>query len=302
MAFARLAKRLGAALLLAVLAAPSWALDVAVFDRPVSPNDFRREYAQALLREILKRTEPEFGPWKLELAPVHMERKRLFAALKEGRLVNVTAYPVNAEWANKLKFVPVPIDMGVQSWRVALIDKRRQAEFRSLDAARLKQLRAGAGSAWVTVHSLQANGFSVVTGGNYEGLFDMLMAERFDYFPRGVNEIFRELETHRRDYPSLALEENFLLHDQIPSMFFVSPEATRLYARIAAGMESMVKDGSLERFVLRYHSADLKRAALCGRRRIELPNRELDPALFARRELWLDPFDPRHGFCPASGR
>ena len=27
-----------------------------------------------------------------------------------------------------------------------------------------------------------------------------------------------------------------------------------------------------------------------------------DPALFARRELWLDPFDPRHGFCPASGR
>ncbi|WP_395401863.1 hypothetical protein ACHMW6_28075 [Pseudoduganella sp. UC29_106] len=176
---------------------------------PFSPNDFRRVYAQALLREILRRTEPEFGPWKLELAPVHMERKRLFAALKEGRLVNVTAYPVNAEWANKLKFVPVPIDMGVQSWRVALIDKRRQAKFRSLDAARLKQLRAGAGSAWVTVHSLQANGFSVVTGGNYEGLFDMLMAERFDYFPRGVNEIFRELETHRRDYPSLALEENF---------------------------------------------------------------------------------------------
>jgi hypothetical protein len=253
MAFARLAKRLCCCFLLAALAvlaapAPALALDVVLFDRPVSQNDFRREYAQALLREILKRTESEFGPWKLELAPAHMERKRMFAALREGRLVNVTAYPVNAEWARSLKIVPVPIDMGVQSWRVALIDKRRQPEFRSLDTARLKQMRAGAGSAWVTVHSLQDNGFIVVTGGNYEGLFDMLMAERFDYFPRGVNEIFRELETHRRNYPRLALEESFLLHDQIPSMFFVSPETPRLYARVAAGMEAMVKDGALERF------------------------------------------------------
>jgi len=287
-------------LCLALLAGPAMAMDVVIFDRPTSPNDFRREYAQALLRTVLKRTEAEYGPWRLELAPAHMERRRLFAALQEGKIINVTAYPVNAEWASTLKMVPVPIDMGVQSWRIALIDKRNQARLRTMNAAQLRQMRAGSGSAWVTLTSLQDNGFTVVTGGNYDGLFDMLMAGRFDYFPRGVNEIFRELGTRQRDYPNLAVEDSFLLHDQIPSMFMVSPHAPHLHARLAAGMEAMVRDGSLEKLVLRFHGADLQRASLCGRKRIELPNRELDPALYERKALWLDPFDPRLGFCPVS--
>ena len=62
---------------------------------------------------------------------------------------------------------------------------------------------------------------------------------------------------------------------------------------------ALLKDGTLERFVLRHHGADLQRAARCGRKRVELPKRELDPALAARRALWLDPFEPRHGFCSA---
>jgi hypothetical protein len=296
----RLVSRAACRLLLPLLlAAPAWAVDVVVFDRPASQNDFRREYARSLLRTVLERTTPEYGPWRMELAPAHMERRRLLAALKEGKWVNVTAYPASGDWMRALKAVPVPIDMGLQSWRIALIDKRSQPQFRALGPAQLKLLRAGANNAWVTYRSLQQNGFSVVSGGNYDGLFDMLMAGRFDFLPRGVNEIFRELEAHRREYPDLAVEESFLLHDQIPSLFFVSPHESRLHKRIAAGMEAMLKDGSLERLVLRYHGAELKRAALCHRKRIELSSGELDPALAARRELWLDPFDPRHGFCPA---
>jgi len=287
---------------LAMLAAapfPALAVDVAIFDRPASAKDHRRDYSRALLKAVLERTQREYGAFRIEMAPAHMERRRLFAAMKEGQWVNVTAYPASEEWLRELRAVPVPIDLGLQSWRIALIDKRSQPQFRALDAAQIKLLRAGANSAWVTYRSLQEAGFSVVTGGNYDGLFDMLMAGRFDYLPRGINEIFRELETHRREYPDLAVEESFLLHDQIPSFFFVAPHASRLQARIAAGMEAMLKDGSLERFVLRHHAADLRRAALCERKRIEVPNRELDPALAARRELWLDPFDPRLGFCPA---
>jgi hypothetical protein len=284
----------------ALLAAgPLLAADVLIFDRPASANDHRREYALALLKAVLQRTEREFGPWRIDQAPAHMERRRLFAALKDGRWVNVTAYPSSADWMRELRAVPVPIDMGLQSWRLALIDKHSQPQFRSLDVPQLKMLRAGANSAWVSYRTLQEAGFSVVAGGNYDGLFDMLMAGRFDYLPRGVNEIFRELDTHRREYPDLAVEDSFLLHDQVPSLFFVSPHTPRLHARIAAGMEAMLKDGSLERFVLRHHGGDLQRAALCNRKRVELPNRELDPALAARRELWLDPFEPRLGFCPA---
>ena len=82
-------------------------------------------------------------------------------------------------------------------------------------------------------------------------------------------------------------------------LFFVSPRAARLHLRISAGMEAMLKDGSLERLVLAHHKEDLRRAKLCGRKRLELPNRQLESSMFARKELWFNPFEARHGLCPA---
>lgn len=289
-----------AALLLAVSAFDAQAVDAVIFDRAASPNDFRREYSKALLVQVMERTKPEFGPYTIDYADAHMERPRLLEALKDGKLVNVTAYPADAKWLKSLSYVPVPADMGLQSWRIALIDSKKQNRIRSLQLPEgLKELTAGVGSAWVTRASLHDNGFRYVTGSNYLGLFGMLMAGRFDYFPRGVNEIFQEYDQRKRAFPQLAIEDSIVLHDNIPSMFFVSPRNPRLYKRISAGMEALLKDGTLERFVLEHHRGYLQRAKLCNRRRIDLPNKAIDPAMLARKDLWLDPFDPRLGICPA---
>jgi hypothetical protein len=289
-----------AALSLLVAAREACALDAVIFDRPASPADFRRDYSNALLKQVMERTVSEFGPYTIEHAVAHMERPRLLQALKEGKMVNVTAYPADARWVKELRPVPVPIDMGLQSWRIALIDQRKQERMRTLDLPQgLKELTAGVGSAWVTRASLHDNGFRYVTGSNYLGLFDMLMAGRFDYFPRGVNEIFQEFDARKGAFPQLAIEESLVLHDNIPSLFFVSPKHPRLYRRIAAGMDSLLRDGTLERLVLAHHRRMLQRARLCQRRRIELPNPGILGSMQARRELWLDPFDPRHGICPA---
>ncbi len=289
-----------AALVLAWAVLDARAVDHVIFDRAASPADFRREYSKALLQQVMERTVPAFGPYTIEYADAHMERPRLLAALKDGKMVNVTAYPADAKWLKSLLFVPVPVDLGLQSWRIALIDRRMQKRIRSLAPPDgLKEMTAGVGSAWVTRASLHDNGFRYVTGSNYIGLFDMLVAGRFDYLPRGVNEIFQEYDQRKQAYPQLAIEDSIVLHDNIPSMFFVSPKLPRLHQRISAGMESLLKDGTLERFVLERHRRDLRRAKLCNRRRIDLPNKDLDPALLARKELWLDPFDPRHGFCRA---
>jgi hypothetical protein len=287
-----------AALLLALAAFDARAVDAVVFDRAASPADFRREYSKALLQLVLERTVPEFGRYTVDYADAHMERPRLLEALKEGKLINVTAYPADAKWLKSLSYVAVPTDMGMQSWRIALIDGKQQDRIHQLALpGGLQQLTAGVGSVWVTRASLHDNGFRYVTGSNYIGLFDMLMAGRFDYFPRGVNEIFQEYDLRKQAFPQLAVEDSIVLHDNIPSLFFVSPRHPRLYRRIRAGMESLLKDGTLERFVLEHHRNYLLRAKLCKRRRIDLPNKDIDPAMLARAELWLDPFDPRHGFC-----
>jgi len=284
----------------ALLAAgPAVAVDVVIFDQPVSKADRRREYANALLSAVLERTVPEFGPYEIRHAVAHMERPRLFQALKDGQLINLTAYPVSPNWMRELKPVPIPIDMGLQSWRIFLIDAKSQPALRATRTlSQLARLKAGSGSAWASLQSLKDAHLTVVTGSNYTGLFQMLIAGRFDYLPRGVNEIFAEYDTHKPDYPTLAVEETILLHDRIPSLFFVSPREVRLHRRITAGMEALLEDGTLERLVLEYHRSDLRRAKLCNRKRFELPNRQLDPALFGRKELWLNPFEARHGFCP----
>lgn len=288
-----------AALLLACAALDARAVDAVIFDRAASPADLRREYSKALLLQVMERTVPEFGPYTIEYADIHMERPRLLEALKDGKLINVTAYPADAKWLKSLRAVPVPTDMGLQSWRIALIDSKNQERIHKLALPQgLKEMTAGVGAVWVTRTSLHDNGFHYVTGSNYIGLFDMLIAGRFDYLPRGVNEIFQEYDQRKHAFPQLAVEDSIVLHDNIPSLFFVSPRNPRLYERIRAGMESLLKDGTLERFVLEYHRGYLQRAKLCNRRRIDLPNKAIDPAMLARTELWLDPFNPRHGFCP----
>lgn len=45
---------------------------------------------------------------------------------------------------------------------------------------------------WSTTRVLTENGFNVVTGLDYEGLFKMLTKGRFITFGRGINETHRE--------------------------------------------------------------------------------------------------------------
>jgi hypothetical protein len=275
------------------------AIDIIVSDAPLSKGDQRRQYSYLLLKAVLERTVPEFGAYQIDHIPAHMERPRMLAALKAGKLANVTTYPADAQWLRELKVVPIPIDMGLQSYRILLIVASNQARVRAMaEAGKLNELTAGASNTWVSANALRDNGYPVVPGGNYTGLFQMLMAGRFDYFPRGLNEIYGEFDVYSKAYPTLAVEESILLHDNIPSFFFVAPQARRIHRRLNAGMEAMLKDGSLERLLLANFKGDMERARLCTRKRIELPNSLIGPAMIARKEMWFDPFDPRHGLCP----
>jgi hypothetical protein len=287
-------------LLLAGLARPAPAMDLVRFPRPVSAQDPRRTYAWQLLTEVLQRTEAAYGPFKMVEAETAMSRRRMLLEMRTGEHVNVVANPADAEWLRELKAVMVPVDMGLQGWRIALIRQADQARLDQLHAPEeLKALRVGTASAWVTTRALVSSGFNVVTGEDYEGLFGMLLAGRFDLLPRGLNEIFPEYDRHHAQAPELAVERRFLLHDHIAVVFFVSPAAPHLAERLAAGMEAMVKDGSLRRFLLSRYEDALHRAQLCDRMVMDLPRPTPPPELAKRPELWFDPLDPRNGICPA---
>lgn len=276
----------------------TFAKDVVILDRPLSTTDRRNDYAALLLTNVMERTAHQYGPYEIRLAPMYMERKRLLEELKTGKIVNVSAQPSQQSWETNLETIRIPVDLGLQSWRIALIDKKNQTRLNQIETLdQLKALRVGVGNGWATYGILKEDGFNVVSGANYDGLFEMLTLGRFDYFLRGTNEIFVEFDDRKDKNPFLAVEENFVVHVPLPWLFFTSPNTPRLAKRISAGMEEMLKDGSLQHFMLTHHKTYLTRAKLCSRRVFEVANPNVGGDFLKRKEVWFDPFNPKNGLC-----
>lgn len=281
------------------IAAPSAKLMEVVVEAPESAADKRGLFSGMVLRAVLDRTVASHGPYRLRVASSYMERERLRLELVRGEVVNVSAQATQPNWEDSLLTIRIPVDLGVSSWRVSLILADRQPLFdriETLDA--LRELPMGIGSAWSTRPLYQAAGFKLVVGANYENLFAMLMAGRFEHFPRGVNEAWLEYDDRKARAPELAVERHIALCIPLPKYFFVSPAHPRLAQRIEDGLKAMVADGSLRRLVMEHHGRMIARTDFCARRAFRLANPTLHPATpLNRREFWFDPYDPVSGLC-----
>lgn len=80
--------------------------------------------------------------------------------------------------------IRIPIYRGLIGWRIPLVsaaNKDLLASVRTLDD--LRRLRFGQRQDWADTPILRANGLEVKTSQNYESLFRMLDAGRFEVFP-----------------------------------------------------------------------------------------------------------------------
>lgn len=283
---------------LASLVFSAQALDVAILDAPVNEIDKRNDYTNVLLTQILTRTEKKYGPFRVEYAPNYMYRDRLFAELKSGAIVNVTAKATRPDWEeSELITLHIPVDKGITEYRIALIRAGDQEKFsRITDVEQLKRLTLGVGHAWSTRQVFQALNFQYEAAPDWEGLYKMLMAGRFDYFPRALSETFVEFDDRKANYPGMAIENSMMLYFPLPKYFFVSRKSPRLAERIEEGFKAMIKDGSFDRLFLQHHQALIDRADFCSRRIFRLSNPFLsDKTPLDKAEYWYDPFLKRPG-------
>lgn len=260
----------------------------------------RLDYAELVLEQAMKRTQPKYGPYRIESRSGRIGREELLEQMRGGDEVNVAVVASQPAWELQMLPIYIPVDMGLSNYRIALTTVEAQPK---LSAARtltdLGRLRVGVGRAWSSRRVLEIAGFAVQTEDSFNPLLDSLMAGRIDYFPRGLNEVFVEFEEVQHQYPRLRIEQDVLLVFPLPGYVFVSPAYPRLHKRLSEGLELMVRDGSLRRLATRYHADMLKQARVCERTvfRIENPNLH-NPQALLRKELWFDPMDPRNGFCP----
>ncbi|QEL55289.1 ABC transporter substrate-binding protein [Chromobacterium paludis] len=243
-----------------------------------------------LLRTALDKTIPEYGPYAMSHPEAEMNEPRYLAEAVSGKRVNVVWSATSVEREHALIPIRIPLSKGLLGYRIGLIragDQARFSQVKTLDD--LRHFTFGMGPGWGDIPICRHAGLTIWID-PYEKLFAMLTAGRFDFYSRGVNEIFTEYQTFQLAKQGIAVEQDLLLHAIYPFYFFVSPAEPRLASRLKAGLEKMLNDGSFDAIFWKYNRASIERGNLPRRRVIELLNPALPPDTpLSDRRLWFTP-------------
>jgi hypothetical protein len=186
--------------------------------------------------------------------------------LTQSGAIDVVALGITADREASLLPVPVDILKGIIGYRIFLIRGRDQGRISGMDdAALVRELTYGLQRDWADRQVMVANGCAVESASRSESLFWMLMAGRFDAFPRGLNEARQDLAEHREAFPGLALEQDKALYFPYPVYFWVNREHAWLAREIERGLKRALADGSFRNLFLSYHSREI--ALMKGSRR-----------------------------------
>jgi len=277
--------------ILVCFSAKIFATETVLINNSLSTQDSRYTYPKKLLQRILDVTETEFQTSVVKATNNVMTRARVLRELERGLNIHVMAEAPKPEWNTRLLSIRIPIRKGIQGYRLFLIKKRDQARLNAISSFDVfKNLPTGSGIGWSTTRVLKDHKFNVITGTNYEGLFGMLMLDRFTTFGRGINEAFDELAQHGEQHPELTIDEKFLLFIPLPTYFFVSPKKPELRDRIEIGLKQLIHTGEFEAIFHEEFGALIHKANLASRTafRISNPNLTKDDPV-NNEAYWFNP-------------
>jgi ABC-type amino acid transport substrate-binding protein len=189
-------------------------------------------------------------------------------------------------------FIPIriPIRKGLLNYRLLLTNKSELSKFEGIvTLEQLKKLKAGLVDRWITSDILQHNNFNILRILDYDSLFRMLIAKRYDYTVRGVNEIYGELTSHKYKDADFAVVPNIGLYINSPTYFFISKRHPKLAKRVELGFELMLENGQFDQIFYKWHQKSIDKANLKGRVLININNPFLPiDTPKDRPELWFE--------------
>ncbi len=199
-----------------------------------------------LLQLALEKNAATDGPFVIEQHSQHFSHKRFLSELaRENGAIDVIWTMNDKKREQELLPIKISLLRGLNSYRIFLIRKEDQEKFNSITTLQdLSKLTAGSGTIWPDTPILESNGLTVVTAAHYELLFIMLAAKRFDYFPRGLYEIWNEQQANKDKH--FSIENSLMLHYPAPIYFFVNKKNTALANRIERGLLLAINDGSFD--------------------------------------------------------
>jgi hypothetical protein len=264
-----------------------------IYNAPESSLDVRYVYHWEILKTALEKTKKKYGPYRMVASEPMIEKRQTFELEKATGKLTVMYLSTIPDFERNLVPIRIPVDKNLGGYCIFLIRKEDQHKFNSVKTlGDLRKFTYGLGLGWIDVDILRANNFRVVTGSNYDGLFEMLVNKRFDIFLRATIEIIDEYESRKEAMPDLHIEENIIFYYPLPMYFWFSKteEGRRLAARAEEGMWMMIKDGTYDKIFDRYQRHKIERLKLKNRKIFRIDNPFLGPETpFDDKRLWFDP-------------
>jgi len=243
-----------------------------------------------ILEQALDITRPDFGDYELSPTPFPMTESRMLQEVKSGKIIDVIWSSTSPKKEEELRPIRIPLRKGILGYRISFIHKEHQIIFDQVNTVDdLKKFHVGQGIGWGDIDVYKHNNIPV-SYAPYTTLFSLIGPRRFNLFPRGVNEIYKEYAVHGESNPTLTIEDGIVLYYPWPYYFFTSKENEKLAIRLETGLARMIKDGSFEAIFNKYNADAIRKAELGKRRLITLENPFIPAETpLNRSELWFKP-------------
>lgn len=226
--------------------------------------------------------------YKINFHNKSFPKLRVLEIIAQNKGIDIIAGGATKARETMLKPIRIPLLKGLYGWRIALVTLGNKEIFtKNSKLSEFKKLSAGQLHSWSDTKILESNDIYVEKGSDYDGLFDMLVNGRFDYFPRAVIEVDSEFDKHKDK--NLVVEQKALIHYPTAYYFYVNKNNVSLATNIKEGLERAIKDGSFDRLFNKYYGEIVSKISAQNRHVYHLKNPFLSSKTpLNRAELWLD--------------
>ncbi|WP_299795601.1 transporter substrate-binding domain-containing protein [uncultured Shewanella sp.] len=229
---------------------PSSSEEVITVSKRNTGDDASYEYYIDLINKVLSHTEAEFGEAMVVESSLSISQKRAFSELNQGN-IDLFWSGTNTQRERDYQAIRVPLFGGLLGMRVPVIRAEQVQEFTQIVmAGQLKALIACQGDHWPDSDILEDNGYRVERVSRFELMYSMLRQGRCDYFPRGLPEVYAEVE--QIGASDLVAFDSILLSYRFPMYLFVSKDSDRLAVRLEQGLLELAETGELKAFMERH--------------------------------------------------
>jgi|GEM_PF-3264053 len=257
----------------------------------VQPPNVNNYYAKLL--KLALSYSPKQQP-QIILKPVtpKTSRMRLVFNILNSDDAYLVAYSHHPEITNTgLYQIKPPIMAGLLGMRLILVKRSNINKMRELrSTGQFKQEAiAGFSRHWLDFELLESNGFKLSSATGTINLLKMLAHQRVDYLPRGLPEIFWELQELEVPYPNVVLWPEQVLYYPLPFHFYINPKHQDIGERIEYGLQQAMADGRFKQLFTEHFSAEIKWLQTQNYDTLLLSNPHINTQQIPKHQEWWQP-------------